>query len=468
MVWLFSLYRLFDIIGNMSDNDQMHANLPLSRLAIPMYTENLLRSALSSVDVFMLSFFSEKAVAAVGLCNNLTFFILLIYSMISTGTSVLLAQYLGAKLNKETGHTILASFVLAIGFSLVLSLAAVCGAPALLSVYGLEKEVYDYAWQYLVIFGAGSVFVAFNVVQAAIVRAYGHANDAMYANIAANILNIIGNSLVLFGPFTLPMTKVAGVALSTVISQIIACFILHFAIRAREHIHIPWHDVFKVPADTYKKLLAIGVPSAGEGVSYSIGQNIMAWFIASFGTAAMAANTYVLTLTRFTFMPAFSIGTAGQIKTGYLVGAKRADDASRNVYRYTYVGWLISGVASLLLFIFCKPILGIFTKEVEIITLASGILLISIAREIGRVPNIIVIPSLKGAGDVFFPVLIGMIFMWGLGVGGAYLFGVALGWGLAGVWVAIAADEWVRGIIMLMRWKSDAWRSKSLVHRAAT
>jgi Na+-driven multidrug efflux pump len=95
--------------------------------------------------------------------------------------------------------------------------------------------------------------------------------------------------------------------------------------------------------------------------------------------------------------------------------------------------------------------------------MAAGIFLVSLVLEPGRNFNVIIIPALKGAGDVRFPVYMGMIFMWGVGVLLAYVFGVALGWGLMGVWVALACDEWVRGTIMLFRWKNGKWRTKALV-----
>jgi Na+-driven multidrug efflux pump len=84
-------------------------------------------------------------------------------------------------------------------------------------------------------------------------------------------------------------------------------------------------------------------------------------------------------------------------------------------------------------------------------------------HEPGRNFNIIIIPALKGAGDVKFPVLAGMFFMWGIGVLFSDILGIKLGLGLAGVWIALTSDEWIRGLVMYARWKNGKWRSKSLV-----
>lgn len=438
--------------------------MPFAALVIPMYLENLLRSLFSSVDVFMVSSYSEKAVAAVGLINQFSFFLILVYMMVGAGASTLISQYLGAGKTREAGDAGIASFVLGTGFAIALSLGTVFGAHGILRLYSLEPEVYKFAWQYLVIYGAGSVFIAFNIVQGTILRAYGYPRDTMWANIIANICNVFGNAIALYGWFGLPVTGVAGVAVSTVVSQIIACIILWFMIRIRKGIVLPWSDIFKIPAEMYRKLLFVGVPAAGENVSYSLMQMVIIGFIAQVGTAALNAHVYTYTILRFVFMPALSVGDAGQLRVGYLVGAKKFDMAEKKVWGFYGLAFALSMTLMVLCYLFRFPIIHIFTKDAATITMVSTLFLISFFRESGRISNIVVIPALKGSGDVFFPVICGLIFMWGIGVVGAWVLGIKMGLGLAGVWIAIAADEWIRGIVIALRWKSGAWKSKALVH----
>jgi putative MATE family efflux protein len=446
---------------------QNRADLPLAKLAVPMYLESLLRTLLSSADVAMLAFFAQTAVAAVGLVNLYNFFLMLMYQIVAAGASVLVAQYLGAGRDEEAGRTVLASFILATLFSLVLSLGMAGGAGAILSLYDLEPEVRLYAVQYLTITGAGSVFVAFNIVQAAALRCYGHAKSAMMSNMAANVVNVLGNAVAIFGPFGLPKTGVVGVALSTVAGQAVACLILAFHMRRLKDIRLPWRSAAVLPSGLYRRLLSIGAPIAGEGISYNVGQILVTWMVSAFGTAALSANTYAVTLLRFVFMPALAIGNAGQIKTGYLVGAGRAGEAKAKVWRYYAAAFVLTLAIMSGLYSVRRPLLGFFTRDPAIAAAAATILLISFARETGRVANIVVIPALKGSGDILFPVFAGAVVMWGVGVGGAWLLGVRLGLGLAGVWIAIAADEWVRSLLMAARWQSGAWRGKSLVRGAA-
>ncbi len=449
----------------MSQKPKNRADLPLAKLALPMYFESILRTTLTSADVIQLSFYSQAAVAAVGLINNISFFIMIMYMVISMGSSVLISQYLGAGKEKEAGETALASFILATGFSLVLSLAMGIGARGLLALLykDLDPDVMRYAWQYLAITGGCSVFMAFNITQASVLRAYGHTKDAMWCNMIANVMNVIGNSIAVFGPFGIPKTGVVGVAVSTIVSQAAACVMLALRIRKLKEVRIPWRAFRSIDPKIYKDIVSIGGPTAGENLSYQIGQIMISTILARLGTAAVAANTYAVTLLRFVFMPAMNIGNAGQIKTGYLVGAGRFKEAKRNVFRYYGIAMAFSVVLMGVLYLVRNPLLRLFTKDAAIIALSSTIFLISFAREVGRVSNIIVIPGLKGAGDAIFPVVIGMIFMWGIGVGGSYGLTDGLGWGIAGIWVATSADEILRGILMLFRWNSEAWTTKARV-----
>ena len=181
------------------------------------------------------------------------------------------------------------------------------------------------------------------------------------------------------------------------------------------------------------------------------------------GTNFLAAYGLVITLSRYVYISSVSIGSGTQIKVGYYVGSKKEDIVHKKVYRYFAIGMIITVILILSLNIFKKYIIGFFTNNNEIIMIASSVLFISIFLETGRNFNTIIIPGLKGAGDVRFPVIMGIIIMWGVGVGGAFIFGVLLKLGLVGIWIGVGIDEWTRGIIMLFRWKSGAWKNKSLV-----
>jgi putative MATE family efflux protein len=440
-----------------------HTEIPLFRLSWPIWVENILRVTLSSVDVLMLSFYSQKAVAAMGIILQFVFFIQLLYLMVATGASILISQNLGAGRPKVAGQTALGSIVLATAFSAVLSIVMFLTADRSIGMYKLDPEVHRFAWQFLAVYSLGSVFVALAMVQSAILRAHGHSREPMAVNVIGNLINVFGNYLFIFGPFGIPVLGVFGVALATVFSQAVACAIMAQRIRKFRDIELPLRSIFKVPTAVYRDILKVGVPTAGENLSYTIGQLLIMKIIAGFGTSALTATSYALTILRYVFITSVSIGMGTQIKIGYLVGAGMFDMAYRKVYRYFFTGFALSiGLVSLL-FMAQTPVLHLFTNDATVLRLIAAVFVVSLVLEPGRNFNVIIIPALKGSGDVRFPVYMGMLFMWGIGVVFSYVFGQVCGWGLVGVWIALTCDEWIRGTVMLLRWRSGAWRNKRLV-----
>jgi putative MATE family efflux protein len=447
----------------MPDTALDRTRIPLMTLAWPIFMENFLRTSLMSVDTFMLTRFSEKAVAAMSLVNQIAFFIQLLYMMAAIGASILISQNLGAGKRREAGLVGVGSLILILAVSIVLSAVTALITGPILHLYGLDPEVERYGRQFLMIYGGLSVFMAVNIGQASILRAWGHPKVPMIVNVIALALTVSGNALSLFGPFGFPVLGVVGVAFSTVISQAAACVIFTVIIKRKKDIELPLSRFRRVPGSVYKAVLSVGVPTAGENLSYNVAQIVILSMISKMGTEALAAYGILIAVLRYIFIPGISIGSAGQIKVGYFVGAGRPRDAAGRVYRYFAVGFIISLTAAIAVNAFKRPILGLFSGEEDLIALCAAVLLVALAHEPARNFNTIINPALKGAGDVKFPVYVGIAGMWVIGVFGAWLLGIRLSMGLVGVWIAMAVDEWARGIFMFLRWRSGAWQKKAFV-----
>lgn len=439
-----------------------HSQIPIVQLVWPLLVENILRTSLMAVDTLMLSRFSEKAVAAMSFVNQYVFFILLIYMMVSVGASIVISQNLGAGKTREAGLVSVGSLALVACVSLVLSLIAALAAGPIVDCYHLEPEVARSARQFLTIFGGLSFFMAVNIAQASVLRSWGYPRDSMWVTTIALLLTVLGNALCLFGPFGFPVLGVPGVACSTVISQAISCLLYHYVIRRRSEIQLPLRELTRIPRGVYRAVLAVGVPSVGENLTYNLSQIVIFAMIAKLGTSQLAVVGIIMALLRYILMPGVSIGTGTQIKVGYLVGAGRHEEATSKVYRYFGVGVAISTTLVIGLVLGQRFLIPLFSREARVHELAASVLLISLIHEPGRNFNTIIIPALKGAGDVRFPVYVGVFSMWGVGVLGAWLLGLHFHLGLVGIWIAMAVDEWLRGIVMWLRWRSGAWKKFKL------
>jgi putative MATE family efflux protein len=442
---------------------QDRSRISLVSLAWPIFVENMLRTSLMSVDTFMLSRYSEKAVAAMSLVNSLAFFIQLLYMMVAIGASILISQNLGAGRRREAGQVGIGSLAMISGFSVVLSAVVVAVTRPVVGMFGLEPEVAGYVRQFLYIYGGLSFFIAVNIVQANILRAWGYARYPMYVNLAALALTAAGNALCLFGPFGFPILGVPGVAASTVASQIVACGLFFFITRKSREIELPFSEIRRVPRSVYRAILSVGVPTAGETLAYNVAQIVILSMVAKMGTEALAAYGIIIAVLRYVFMPGISIGSGAQIKVGYYTGAGKPDEAEKKVYRYFAVGFLISLVVMAVLNASRGLVIGVFTDNQKLLALSVPVFLIAQIHEPARNFNTIISPSLKGAGDIKIPVMVTVAFIWCVSVFGSWLLGLKLGLGLAGVWAAMAADEWIRGIIMFLRWRSGVWKRKALV-----
>lgn len=425
-------------------------------LTWPILVEILLRTALGTSDVFMLSGYSDKAVSAVGVITQLTFFLIIVSTFVSSGTGILIAQYNGAERTQDATNVGVASIALSVVVGLLLSIAAVLGAVHLISFYGLEPQVELYAQEYLIISGAMTFNVTIGIVFTTILRSYGYSRSPMVVNMVSGLLNVVGNYIALYQPFGLPVYGVQGVAIATVVSQIVGTVTLGFILKYSP-ISLPMGSLKNVPAGVYKKILKIGGMNAGEVLSYNMAQIAIVYFVVQMGTASLAAFTYAQNIARFSFAFALAIGQATQIQTGYYIGKGWIESILKRVQIYFLVSFVVSISAASAIYLLRDSILPLFTHQPEILYLTGTLVMGSIILEAGRVFNLVFISALKGAGDVRFPVQIGILCMWGVGVCFSYLLGIHWGFGVIGAWMAIALDEWVRGIIMLVRWRSSSW-----------
>ncbi len=175
------------------------------------------------------------------------------------------------------------------------------------------------------------------------------------------------------------------------------------------------------------------------------------------GTQALATHAYVMQLILFILLFAATLGLAAEIMVGHLVGAGRLHQANALVRRLLGRGLVMALLVSLAVALAGRWLMGWFTADVQIIASGALLLWLTIALETGRTFNLVLVNALRAAGDARFPVQAGAVSFALVMAGGSWLLGAHLGWGLVGVWVAYAADEWVRGLINWWRWSRLGW-----------
>ncbi|MDN4637090.1 MULTISPECIES: MATE family efflux transporter [Bacillus] len=429
----------------------------LFALTWPIFIEISLYMLMGSADTLMLSQYSDNSVAAVGVSNQLLNLLIVMFSFITTGTTIVIAQLLGAGRKQDATQVAYVSLGTNFLISFVISLLMFVLAVPILHMMGLSSELMPDATVFLQIVGLLSFIQALIMTYSAILKSYGFTRDTMYVTIGMNLLNVAGNYLVIFGPFGFPVLGVMGVALSTSFARLIGLTAMILIVRHRIGLRFSFKRMFYIQRTHLKKLLKIGIPSAGEQLSYNGSQMIITLFITFMGTQALAAKVYTQNLMMFIMLFGAAISQGTQILIGRLIGAKEFDAAYRRCMKSLYWAIAISLLSSTALSLSSTHLLTFFTSNSEIIQIASLLLILTIILEPGRSFNMVIINSLRAAGDAKFPVYMAMISMWGIGLPIAYLLGIQLEMGLIGVWISFIVDEWVRGIFMYRRWRSRIW-----------
>ncbi|MCR5337324.1 MAG: hypothetical protein K6E75_02075 [Lachnospiraceae bacterium] len=183
------------------------------------------------------------------------------------------------------------------------------------------------------------------------------------------------------------------------------------------------------------------------------------------GNDAVNARAYCNTLISFAMIFSNASAMSTQIITGHLVGAGKNDEAYKRVFRTLRTSMPITIALACVNAILCGFTLHLFTDNMNIISLGQKIMVVDIFVETGRCLNMTFVSSLKAAGAYMFPFAAGILCNWGLGLTTGYTVGVALGLGVAGIFIGTATDECIRGLIVMYYWYRKKWLGKSVVDR---
>lgn len=436
---------------------------PLMLIAGPMFMELFLNILLNNIDTIMLSHYSEDAVGAVGNSNTIMFMVIILFNIIATATSVVVAQYLGAKQYEKMNMIYTLSFIVNLVFGIIMSAALVALRGSIMAVLNVPMQMRPHAETYIAIVGGGMFLQACYNVMLQILRCNGHTKVGMYVSVIINVINIFGNYLFLYGPLKYLNLGVAGVAISTVTARVVALIVAVAFFYIAKIGRISVKLLVPFPGKLLLKMIKVGLPSAGENLSYNLYQMVLLSFINSMGPDSVNAKVYCNSLMSFAMCFSNSAAMATQIIVGHLVGAGKEDEAYKCVFRTLRVSLPLTIALSTANWAFSPFTLKIFTSNMTIIELGRMILLVDIFIEMGRCLNMTFVSSLKAAGDYVYPLIVGLITMWGIGATVGYTMGVAIGIGVAGIFIGTACDECIRGLIVLGHWRGRKWTGKKLV-----
>jgi putative MATE family efflux protein len=381
------------------------------------------------------------------------------------GVSVVITQNLGAGnvsgANDIARASLGASTWLGIGVALVVFF----GAGPLLGLLNAPAPVQALGQPYLQMLAFALLLDAYNASMASVMRAHLRTRDTML-----NILSMHAVHLLLcfplmrgFGP--IPALGLPGFALAMAISRVFGVGIHLLLWRWRLQLIPSAHDWWKLRTEHLGAVLHIGLPGAAETIAYRLAMLVSLTVVAGMGTAQLATHAYATQVMNIIVLFTVAIGFAGEILVGHLIGAGKLHRADRMVRRSLFLGLGVSFVVAVSAAATAPWTLRLFTHDPAIIANATTLLWLTVLLEPGRTCNIVIINALRATGDARFPVIVGAVSMLLVMAGGSWLLGAHFKLGLVGVWIAYAADEWVRGLIMAARWFGRGWVRTAMASR---
>ncbi len=428
----------------------------LFHLTYPIFLESLLFSIIGGVDTLMLSSYSDSAVGAVGVVNQLIFLILIAGNIILTGTGIMLSQAIGGKKPKvHLQKLVLTAIIVNLFMGILFSLAFITFSGKALAGMNLQGEMLIFAKQYLVIVGGFIFMQLLAMTFSMFLRSFGKTKTTLKISFITNMTNIFLNYILIYGHLGFPRLGVRGAAIATILSRAIGMIILGYLVR--KLVFTP-----KIPSFSSKdfqenlpEILKFGLPAAGEQISYNLARFVLVMMITRLGELSINAYSYSNTLVSFVYIFAVAIGQGTSIMVGWSFGAQHFNKIRDLTSYSSKVSFGISMTACLVLVLLRVPLLGLLTDNPAIINLSSRVLVFNFILEAGRSQNLIFVNALRATSDVKFPFYVGVLSMWSIGVLLAYTFSFSLEMGLVGIWLALGLDEILRSIFMRIRWRKN-------------
>lgn len=427
-------------------------------MAWPVMLEMASLTVTQVVDMMMVGRLGPAAIAAVGLSNIPIQYSIQLFNALSVGTTALVSRAVGGEKLQEGREILQQSIILSSCAAIFMGLVFLNWAPSVLGFFGPELDVLDLGSRYMRLMIPGFIAMFISLVIAAGLRGAGDTRTPMKINLVVNLLNVVGNYLLIFGPGPFPAMGVSGAGLATSLARTIGAGTLIFLIIYK-HPNLRLKGLgMKVRFDLIKRILNIGLPASGEQLIMRLGQLFYERMVASLGTAAYAAHQVALKAEAFSYMPGFGLAVATATIVGKNLGSGQPEEASAGAHESWKMGLAIMGTMGIIFFFFPQYLMRLFVDDPEIIQLGAGCLRIVAFAQLPMATHFIYSWGLRGAGEtksVFYSTAVAT---WAGRLLFGFIFIRILDLGLYGAWLAMVVDWLLRGAYVRLRFIRGQWK----------
>ena len=443
-------------------------NKEIMNIAWPVLIELVLSSLFGMINMMMLGniadhAYAAAAVSAVGVTNQPLFLGLSVVQALNIGGTALIARYFGAgkhdRMENVMKHVMIISMIL----SAPLALAAFVYSDQIMTFMGAQPDTVEVGRLYFRIICISYLLQSFNFSISGSLRGIGETQIPMGVNLRANFLNVVGNALLIYGLFGIPAFGIEGAAISTVIANLVANFLLIRYLRSgKSKLNFSFAHPFHFSMKTMKSLAKIGLPSALEQLVLRSGMILFIQIVSDLGTVVFAAHNIGMNILSLSFTLGQAFGIAASALVGRALGAGDANLAEKYASRTAKIGSLWGAIIGVAFFFGAEYIVGFYSSDPEIIRNAAIAIRVAAITQPFQSHQLIVAGSLRGAGDTIFPLISTFLGILIIRVAAATFFVQVLGLGILGAWLAVMLDQIIRWFLIAMRFRSGKWKRMKL------
>lgn len=432
--------------------------LSILTMAMPAIIEMALNTMLGVADTIMISrFIGDSGLAAAGFANSIMYTLIFVFTSFNTGATALVSRSYGEenfeKLNKTGSQTVLLNGII----GLVVMILSLLFKEQIFMIFDTTSEVAGMIDDYfsIIAYGMLAMFLSFSF--ASILRGAGDTFSPMVITGVANVINIIGNYVLIKGVWIFPEMGIAGAALSTSISRVLAVLAYMFiCFRYHERVKLKLH-LMKFEQAILKPLIRISLPGAMEQALMQTSFLAVGVIISKLETTSEAAFRILINIESISFMPAVGISIAAATLVGKSLGEEDKEKAV-DVGTVSYglaIAW--GFIAGFLFLVFRQPILRIFTTDAAVIDSSMFTMILMAVNQPLLNFMIGISGGLRGAGDTKNVMVITIMRLWVVFVPLSYITIIWMGYGVAGLWIAEIASFVIFNSVILKRFNSKKW-----------
>lgn len=428
------------------------------KFALPMLLGNVFQQLYNIVDSIVVgNFIGKEALAAVGASFPIIFAFLSLIIGIASGSTIVIAQYFGAKDIEKVKRTINTLFIFLFFASITISIVGIIFSEEIFRLLRLPEEIIPQAKTYFNIF-MGGVIVSFGFNgTSAILRGLGDSKTPLYFLIISTFINI-GLDLLFVLVFNM---GIAGVAIASVIAQG-GAFITAIIYLNKTHkiVHFSFKDL-KFDREIFKKSVRIGLPTGLQQTFVAAGMMALISIVNGFGTNVIAAYSVATRIDSIASLPAMNFAAALATFVGQNIGAKKIERVRAGFIATLKMSSIISVIVSVSVLLFSTPIMSLFTNDAEVIRIGKEYLIIVSAFYIVFTSMFTIAGVMRGAGDTLIPMFISLIALWIIRIPGAWI--LSKKFGEIGIWWAIPMGWFVGFLLSYIYYLTGNWKKKSVV-----